>query len=82
MSIFVAVINHGVEGKTAPFQAFSSKGEAISAYELLCNAGSGCIEIFEIPVWPETNVPWWQIEPVWPLPEPKSTGSFLSAISA
>jgi hypothetical protein len=53
MPIWVFAHNHGYEGHEPPFQAFSSKEEAIRARAMIAGAGFTSIEIYEVPLWPE-----------------------------
>lgn len=66
--IYVVVINHGTEGRSAPLQAFHMAPDAHAAVAL-ARAGmvSGEMEVFEVPIWPErVEGSYWDAKRVFP----------------
>lgn len=63
--IYVACIDNGYEGKSAPVIAFKAASEARAGIALLNADASTRWVLYEVPVWPEpVNGPYYDIKPI------------------
>lgn len=58
--IYVIARDGGCEGHSPPIQAFYNLDEVRAAVALT----GGCIEVFEVPIWPQPAKEWFYIEPI------------------
>ena len=64
-SVFVLCRDGGYEGYSPPLQAYSTLEEARAGKLLIAAAGEYCIDIFEVPLWPNAQtVAWYKIDKV------------------